>query len=103
MRDERVQKTTGGVKKTAEFARLFLVPGTDHGFRGAGPTPTGYFEALMRWVEDGKAPEKIIGERHDKDGKLIGKRPLFAYPAIAKYKGSGDPEDPDNYKEVTAK
>lgn len=95
---DRLQEQMGGEKKTAQFARLFLVPGVDHGFRGPGPTPIGYFEALMRWVEENKAPEKLIGERRDKDGKVIGKRPLFPYPAIPKYKGSGDQEDLNNYK-----
>jgi hypothetical protein len=98
---ERVLEKMGGSKKTGQFARLFLVPGVDHGFRGVGPTPIGYFEALMRWVEEGKAPEMLIGERRDKNNKVIGKRPLFPYPAIAKYKGSGDPEDVKSYKEVS--
>jgi feruloyl esterase len=57
----------------------------------------------MRWVEEGTAPKKLIGERRDKNGKLIGKRPLFPYPATAKYTGSGDTEDPNNYKAVTPK
>lgn len=95
---ERVEDQMGGPKKTSRFARLFLVPGVDHGFRGPGPTPTGYFEALMRWVEDGKAPDMLMGERRDQSGKVIGKRPLYPYPSISIYKGSGDPEDPKNFK-----
>ena len=88
----------GGPKKTANFARLFLIPGVDHGFRGPGPNPTGYLEALIRWVEEGKAPDELTGEHRDKDNKLLGKRPLFPYPFAAKYKGSGDINDPKNFK-----
>jgi feruloyl esterase len=100
---KRVQEKMGGAKKTAQFARLFLIPGVDHGFRGPGPGPIGYFEALMRWVEEGKAPEQLTGERRDGSGKVLGKRPLFPYPEYAKYKGSGSTEDPANFVKATAK
>ena len=94
---KRVQQQMGGPEKTAQFARLFLVPGVDHGFRGAGPTPTGQMEALVRWVEEGKAPEMLLGERLDSNRKVIGTRPLFPYPAVAKYKGSGSTDDAANF------
>lgn len=86
--------------ETAQFARLFLVPGVDHGFRGPGPTPTGQFEALIRWVEEGRAPDMLLGERRDPSGKVIGTRPLFPYPRVARYKGTGNPEDAANYSSV---
>jgi hypothetical protein len=93
----RVQQRMGGEKAVAKFARLFLVPGVDHGFNGAGAKPVGVNEALIRWVEDGKAPDKLIAEKRDKDGKLIRTRPLFPYPQIATYKGSGSPDDEKNF------
>ena len=96
----RVQQTMGGPEKTAEFARLFLSPGTDHGFRGRGPAPTGVIEALMRWVEEGKAPDRLMGERRDGSGKIVSKRPLFPFPNTAKYKGSGSADESENYVSV---
>jgi hypothetical protein len=30
--------------------------GVDHGFIDAGPSPTGLMDALVSWLEDGKAP-----------------------------------------------
>jgi hypothetical protein len=90
---KRVQKQMGGARKTAAFARLFLAPGVDHGFRGAGPTPTGLGEAIVRWVEEGKAPEKLLAEKRDSSGKVIRTRPLFPYPQVAKYRGSGSTND----------
>ncbi len=81
---KRVQQRMGGEKDTAKFARLFLVPGVDHGFRGAGATPTGVNEALIRWVEDGKAPEKLIAEKRDASGKVVRTRELFPYRQVAK-------------------
>jgi pimeloyl-ACP methyl ester carboxylesterase len=89
---KRVQQLMGE-KKTAEFARLFLAPGVDHGFRGAGATPTGVNEAIIRWVEQGKAPDKLIAEKRDEHGKVIWTRPLFPFPQVAKYKGSGSTDD----------
>ena len=64
----------GGLKTTMEFARLFLLPGIDHGVRGPGPKPTDHFESLIRWVEEGKAPDHITAELRDQSGKLIRSR-----------------------------
>ena len=94
---KRVQHQMGGVEKTAQFARLFLAPGVDHGFRGAGATPAGQVEAIVRWVEEGKAPDKLVAERRDQDGKIIRTRPLFPYPQVAKFKGSGSTDDAANF------
>src|SRR6266481_7863207 len=66
---KRVQQQMGGPKKAAQFARLFLAPGVDHGFRGAGPTPSGQMDAILRWVEEGQAPDKLVAERRDSNGK----------------------------------
>ncbi len=93
----RVQQQMGGAEKTAQFARLFLAPGVDHGFRGAGPSPTGLNGAITRWVEEGKAPDSISAELRDKSGNLIRTRPLFPYPHVAKYKGSGSTDDAANF------
>src|SRR5947208_11164391 len=94
---KRVQQQMGGAEKTAQFARLFLAPGVDHGFRGAGPTPTGQMEAIVRWVEEGNAPERLIAERRDSSGKIVRTRPLFPFPQVAKYKGSGNTDEAANF------
>jgi pimeloyl-ACP methyl ester carboxylesterase len=94
---KRVQQRMGGEKETAKFARLFLVPGVDHGFSGPGARPTRVNEAIIRWVEDGKAPDKVIAEKRDKDGKVIRTRPLFPYPQVAKYKGSGSTDEEKSF------
>ncbi len=97
----RIQQRMGGAEKTSQFARLFLVPGVDHGFRGAGLTPTGQMEALIRWVEQGQAPDKLMAERRDSSGKVIRTRPLFPYPQVAKYKGAGSTDDAANFVSQT--
>lgn len=96
---ERVQRQMGGPQRTAEFARLFLMPGLNHGFRGAAPTPSpaALLNALVRWVEEGKAPDRLHAELRDKDGKVIRTRPLFPYPQVASYQGSGSTDDAANF------
>lgn len=94
---QRVQQQMGGAEKTAQFARLFLVPGVDHGFRGAGPTPTDQIAAIIRWVEEGQPPEKLLAELRNRDGKVVRTRPLFPYPQVATFKGSGSTDDAANF------
>ena len=94
---KRVQQRMGGEKNTAKFARLFLAPGVDHGFRGPGATPIGLNEAIIRWVEEGKAPDKLIAEKRDVSRKVIRTRPLFPYPQVAIYKGRGNTNETANF------
>lgn len=83
----RVLERMGGAKATGKFARLFLAPGINHGFRGAGPTPVKVQEALMRWVEEGKAPEKLVAEKRDGEGKVVQTRELLPYPKTEGFRG----------------
>lgn len=100
---KRVQERMGGPSKTARFARLFLIPGVDHGFRGAGATPTGQMEALINWVEEDRAPDKLMSEHRDSKGKVTRRRPLFPYPQFARYKGSGNPDEAENFVKGTVR
>ena len=84
----RVQQQMGGEKPTADFIRLFMAPGVAHCAGGVGPVPTGQLEALLSWVEDGKAPETLTAERRAA-GAVTRSRPLCRYPLVAKYKGTG--------------
>ena len=94
---KRVQQRMGGEKATAKFARLFLAPGVNHAFNGPGARPAGVIEALIRWVEEGKAPDKLLSEKRDASGKVILTRPLFPYPQVARYKGRGSTDDAANF------
>jgi len=89
----------GGAARTAEFARLFLVPGVDHGFRGPGAAPNmnRLLVTLVAWTEEGKVPHELLGEARDSSGKVIRTRPIFPYPQTARYSGTGDPNDAQNY------
>jgi Tannase and feruloyl esterase len=94
---KRVQQQMGGPQKTSELMRLFLAPGIAHCGGGAGPAPTGQLEALLAWVEDGKAPETLSATRRDQTGNVTRSRPLCQYPLVAKYKGTGSTDDAANF------
>jgi len=94
---QRVQQQMGGPKQTSDFARFFLAPGVAHCAGGPGPQPTGVLDALLTWVEDGKAPETLTATRRDQTGAITRSRPLCQYPLVAKYKGTGSTDDAANF------
>ncbi len=95
---ERVQRAMGDQEKTSAFARLFMAPGVGHCFGGPGPQPTGLLEALIRWVEDGNAPDVLLAVRRDAAGNTVRTRPLCPYPLVVRYKGSGSTDDAASFE-----
>ena len=82
---EQVQNRMGGAQATSKFVRLFLAPGIDHSLFGAGAKPFGTFDALVSWVEENKAPERLKGQLMDETGKIKETTtPLFFYPYVAR-------------------
>jgi feruloyl esterase len=116
--DEQVARLTPqGVAATAnafggqvrQYHRLFMLPATGHCGGSTGPSaigggmpepPKAYRQpdthavsAVIRWVEQGVAPDKLVATRFDAQGNLVRARPVCAYPAQAAYNGSGDIND----------
>jgi hypothetical protein len=81
---------------TPDFFRLFLVPGMFHCRGGLGADRLDAMTALINWVENGTAPASITASQVDK-GKLVRTRPLCPYPQVARYSGSGSPDDAANF------
>ena len=52
-----------------------------------------YFAALVKWVEEGVAPETIL---HQVSPTTT--RPLCPHPKVAVYKGSGSTDDAANFE-----
>jgi hypothetical protein len=77
---------------TPDFFRLFMVPGMFHCRGGVGPERFDAMTALINWVENGVAPATIVASQVDK-GKVVRTRPLCPYPFVARYSGSGSPDD----------
>ncbi|HUQ52343.1 MAG TPA: tannase/feruloyl esterase family alpha/beta hydrolase, partial [Gammaproteobacteria bacterium] len=97
-----------GAPSPEDFYRLFLVPGMAHCAGGSGPNSFGnggggadprnperdIFTALERWVEQGVAPQRLVGTgRATDDASKPLTRPLCPYPQVAQYRGSGDVND----------
>ena len=95
------------LRRTQEFARLFLFPGVGHCDNGAGPNtvegdtlpvgptfPPGIarlaLDPLEQWVEHGIAPDQIVAY-HVTNGVNDFSRPVCPYPALPRYRGVGDP------------
>jgi len=72
--------------------RLFLMPGVGHCGGGVGPDQADFLGALDDWVEDGKAPDRIVASR-TRNGETDMTRPLCAFPAVPVWDGVGDPND----------
>jgi Tannase and feruloyl esterase len=84
------------IQRTENFARLFMVPGMDHCGGGPGPNVFDAFGALVKWVEKGQAPSKIIAA-HMTNGSATLSRPLCPYPETARYVGHGSTSEAANF------
>jgi hypothetical protein len=79
-----------------EWSRLFLVPGMGHCAGGERTLDRfDLLEALVKWVENNRAPERVIATGASAPGES---RPLCPYPAYAYYTGAGDANDAASYE-----
>ena len=92
---EQVASLLGGngdrdasLAETAEFFRLFLVPGMGHCRGGPGPDQFDALSALEAWVEQDAPPERIKASQVQ-DGQVVRTRPLCPYPQVASWTGQG--------------
>lgn len=106
-------------KQVQHYHRLFMLPATGHCGGSTGPNsigggmpepPAAYRDAehhavsaVIKWVEQGIAPEKLIATKFDASGKLTLARPVCPYPAEAVYNGSGDVNDAASFSCHTPK
>jgi feruloyl esterase len=83
------------VPSTADFYRMFMVPGMGH-CSGGGTSTFDAFTPLVQWVEKGTAPAAIAASRVV-DGRPVRTRPLCPYPQTAVYKGAGSIDEAANF------
>ena len=93
---KRVVDTLGGESAVRDSYRLFMAPGMGHCGGGEGPSSFDMVTVLEEWVEQGKAPDRIVAERR-RDGAVDRSRPLCPYPQVASYTGSGSTDDANNF------
>lgn len=113
---DTVRRLMGGRANTQDFYRLFMVPGMGHCAGGDGAWSIDYLSHLERWVEQGKAPEELVGwhlrlppdpatPQHfpPLPGEATFSRPVYPYPLRAMYKGAGDPASATSFLAVGGK
>ena len=71
------------------FYRLFRAPGVGHCGGGTGPAPVDAFGALVKWVEQGVAPDSLLASGGSAAPASGRSRPVCAYPQHAIYNGTG--------------
>ncbi len=87
------EKLTAADPDADEYSRLYMLPGMFHCAGGPAPDRTDWLEAIRAWVEDGKAPERLVSLQLDESGRVSRTRPICPYPQVASYRGEGDPDD----------
>jgi feruloyl esterase len=80
-----------------DYCRLFLVPGCLHCGGGPGAADVDWLSVIVDWVERDKAPDKLIASKKE-NGKVVMTRPLYPYPEVAIFKGSGDVNSADSFE-----
>ncbi|MWL89377.1 tannase/feruloyl esterase family alpha/beta hydrolase [Cupriavidus sp. SW-Y-13] len=93
---EAMQGTMGNAT-VDEFTRLYLVPGVSHCGGGEGNPNIDLVSRITAWVEQGAAPSDVMTYQTDATNAVTASRPVYPYPAVARYKGSGDWHDGANY------
>ena len=107
---ESVEEAMDGPEATADFFRMFMIPGMVHCAGGPGAWQTDYTDPIVKWREDGQAPERIVATHpgpvamdHLDAEAVTGQkrsftRPLCAFPNLAQYDGAGDPDDEASFR-----
>ena len=92
---KRIVDTVGPA--AANSVALFMVPGMGHCQGGPGTDVFDKVAAIDQWVESGVKPQSITASRR-RAGVVERTRPLCAYPATARYIGSGSTDDARNFR-----
>lgn len=99
---EKMKAAMGG--NVDDFVRLYLPSGSKHGHGGDGPYMNNSLWALRDWVKQDKAPDALIfSQPDDKTGAIVRARPVYPYPAVARYDGKGDVNSAASFKRAMPK
>ncbi|MBA4089478.1 MAG: tannase/feruloyl esterase family alpha/beta hydrolase [Sphingobium sp.] len=82
----------------SDTARIFPVPGMNHCEGGPATDRYDAFAAMVAWVEQGRAPDRLHGVASAASPWPGRARPICKYPEYARYKGKGDIEREDSFE-----
>jgi hypothetical protein len=87
---------------TTKFARLYMFPSVYHCGGGyASATTPDLIYPMVQWVEQGSAPSQLTIS-YKPSGATPFSRPVYPYPAIPRYDGSGDPNSAASFHPVAS-
>lgn len=95
-RDRVVTALGGREEDVNDFYRVFQAPGVSHCSGGPGPAPMDALGALIKWVEEGQAPDRLRAAKTDEKNVTV-ERDLCLYPSTLYYTGLGDKEKPESW------
>ncbi len=84
-------------KDIQSYMRLFMLPGVLHCGGGVGCDNVDWVGLIRGWVENNQAPDRIISSKIV-DGKTMATKPIFPYPKVSVYSGTGDATQEKSYK-----
>jgi hypothetical protein len=94
-------RRTMGAGTVDRFAKLYLFPGVAHCGGGEGPNSFDVLTPVMAWVESGRPPSRIVAANVAANGAVTRTRPVFPYPTVARYDGSGSTDDAADFVPYT--
>ncbi|MSO96956.1 MAG: tannase/feruloyl esterase family alpha/beta hydrolase [Rhodospirillaceae bacterium] len=108
---EKASRVAGGKTEADKFMKLYLIPGMDHCRGGVGVDTVDWISAMENWVEKNETPGTLIAARRSDaighpgakgfpldPAKITKTRPIYPFPDVAAYTGSGDPAKAENFK-----
>ncbi len=94
----RVEAASGGAAATSEMMRLFMVPGMQHCEGGRALDEFDAVNTLVRWVENGEAPDTMRARNRWTSAFPGRERDLCAHPRVSFYRGRGSFDDPASFE-----
>lgn len=95
---ERAGLAMGGGRE--EFMRFYEMPGVEHVSGGPGADMYDALGIIVGWVEEGVAPDVVVASHLDDGGEVEFTRPLYQYPLVAGYDGTGDVDSWESFVPV---
>ncbi|WP_406492785.1 tannase/feruloyl esterase family alpha/beta hydrolase [Streptomyces sp. NBC_01604] len=89
-------RTTMGARAVDRFAELYLFPGVAHCGGGEGPNTFDVLTPVMAWAESATKPAAIVASKVT-DDTVTRTRPVYPYPQVARYDGTGSVDDAANF------
>jgi feruloyl esterase len=81
-------------RAAAQNFRVFLAPGVGHCGGGAGADVLPVTDVIDSWVHTNAAPETVVATKRDKSLTRLD----CAWPKVAHYNGSSEPNDPSSWE-----